>query len=111
MMRLCAMHGGYHSLMLNDVRRDIDAIKCRWVPYSVQLAAEDTPALVTATRVCRLQPVASMATRKDCEEGEGGDECKVEPILRCPRRGATTTASTRCTQRHRMKKTATTEAL
>ena len=22
-----------------------------------------------------------MATRKGCEEGEGGDECKVEPIL------------------------------
>ena len=81
MMRLCAMHGGYHSLMLSDVRRDIDAIKCRWVPYSVQLAAEDTPALVTATRVCRVQPVASMATRKGCEEGEGGDECKVEPML------------------------------
>ena len=71
--------------MLADVRRDIDAIKCRWVPYSVQLAAkaaaEGTPALVTATRVCRLQPVASMATRKGCEGGEGGDECKVEPML------------------------------
>jgi hypothetical protein len=22
-----------------------------------------------------------MATRTDCEEGEGGDECKVEPML------------------------------
>jgi hypothetical protein len=87
MMRLCAMHGGYHSLMLNDVRRDIDAIKCRWVPYSVQLAAEDTPALVTATRVCRVQPVALMATRKGCEEGEGGDECQVEPILSLPSKG------------------------
>ena len=51
------------------------------MPYSVQLAAEGTPALVTATRVGRVQPVASMATRKGCEEGEGGDECKVEPIL------------------------------
>ena len=76
MMRPCAMHGGYHSLMLTDVRRDIDAIKCRWVPYSVQLGAEGTPALVTATRVCRLQPVGSMATRKACE---GEDECRVEP--------------------------------
>ena len=78
MMQPCTMHGGYHSLMLTDVRRDIDVIKCRWVPYSVQLAAEGTPALVTATRVCRLQPVATIAARKDCE---GGDECKVEPLL------------------------------
>ena len=31
---------------------------------------------ITATRVCRLQPVGSMATRKACE-GEG--ECRVEP--------------------------------
>ena len=36
MMQPCVMHVGYHSLMLADVRRDIDAIKCRWVPYSVQ---------------------------------------------------------------------------
>ena len=84
MMQPCVMHGGYHSLMLADVRRDIDAIRCRctWVPYSVQLAAktaaEGTPALVTATRLCRLQPVASMATQKGCE---GGDECKVKPML------------------------------
>ena len=34
MMQPCAMHGGYHSLMLTDVRRDIDAIKCRWVPMA-----------------------------------------------------------------------------
>ena len=77
MMQPCA-DGGRHSLMLNDVKRDIDSIKCRWVPYSVQLAAEGTPALVTATRVSRVQPVASMATQKGCE---GGDECKLEPML------------------------------
>ena len=46
--------------------------------YSVQLAAEGTPALVTATRVGRVQPVASMATHEGCE---GGDECKGEPLL------------------------------
>ena len=64
--------------MLNDVRRDIDAIKCRWVPYSVQLAAEGTPALVAATRVGRVQRVSSMATHEECE---GGDKCKGEPLL------------------------------
>ena len=86
MMQPCAMHvmhGGHHPLMLTDVRRDIDSIKCRWVPYSVQLAAEGTPALVTATRVGRVQPVASMATNK---KFEGGDECKAEPLL-LPSRG------------------------
>ena len=113
MMQPCAMHEGYHSLMLTDVRRDIGAIKCRWVPYSVQLAAEGTPALVTATRVttrvCRLQPVASMATRKDCEGAwgrvQGGTvAAALEGGLLQPAEAAP------CTRRHRKTKTATTKA-
>ena len=50
--------------MLNG---DIDAIRCRWVPYSVQLAAKGATALVTATRVRDVHHVASMATHEECK--------------------------------------------
>ena len=64
MMQPCE-NGGYHSLMLADTRRDTDAIRCRWVPCYVQLAAEEKPALVTALRVGRA---SSAATREEIKQ-------------------------------------------
>ena len=55
--------GGQHSMMPTEMRRDAEAIMCRWIPFSVQQAAEGKIALVTATRAVPLKTLV-MATQE-----------------------------------------------
>ena len=63
--------GGRHSAMPTEMLRDTEAIRCRWIPFSVQQAADRKTAQVSAMRATPTRTLV-LATRSDRKtEGAG----------------------------------------
>ena len=56
--------GGRHSMMPTEMQRDAEAIRCRWIPFSVQQAADRNTAVVSTMRATPTRTLV-LATRSE----------------------------------------------
>ena len=63
--------GGRHSMMPTEMQRDAEAIRCRWIPFSVQQAADRKTAQVSTMRATPTRTLVLATRSKRKTEGAG----------------------------------------